>query len=196
MRSIFKITIGYVCLVIVVNIFMWSGAYEYIPALDNLYHNGLVIKVKPYAFAFVHGTYAYYLYNDTIIDNETVVREYSRYGHMTSYQGNTYTTSGFVDELYSQGYTHIWTTACHTGDNPYIASDRKQVEVYINGSWENTTWYDSTWEEPWPEYVTRNMDQGVTVPFFTGFGVSLSGNKILELVESVNPIFGIKAGDT
>lgn len=168
--------LGIAILVILLgNLLFWSALSFKVPFLEDLYDNGLVVKLKPYAFAFVHGNYldwagfcGEYQYEDgTDHFNQTCIM-YSGHTHYTAYNGHLLPTEEFIGDLYRQGYTKIWTTACHTGDHPYMSNytlDREETEDGIS-----VTYIGKEHYTVWPDYVSRNEIPGKTIPVFIGFG--------------------------
>jgi hypothetical protein len=167
----------YVSIILLCNII----GYAYLNFVNpELYRNGLVIKFKPYAWAFVHGAY----YDSNGWCGETQYEQvngsyflnrlnltciiYSGATHYTTYKGVRYTTEQFVTDLYNQGYTHIWTTACHTGDSEYISNYTTKLEQTIVG------WTTITTGPPhlieWPNWVDRVRAPGKVYPIFVGLG--------------------------
>ena len=131
--------LGITILVLLIgNLLFWSILSFKFGALGDLNKNGLIIGIKPYAWAFVHGNYIMW-------DENTV-------SHVTTFDGGIYRTLDFSQQLYDAGYTHVWTSACETGDYDMI-------EYNINGT--------GTY---WPDWIDRNKVPGKTVPVWVGLG--------------------------
>lgn len=84
-------------------------------------------------------------------------------------------TEEVMQELYSEGYTHIWTSACQTGNHDYISNYTTYTERYLcndTDCWsQDQVFHNDTHYIEWPDYVDRNKNPGKTIPVFVGLGV-------------------------
>lgn len=170
-RKLTKTIIIIVSAILTINLlFLAAIAMKNNPIYD-LYENGLLIKMKPYAFLFAHGKYVYYAPCDRLAEgiqgsmysyeNKTICRE--GYQHTTSYKGITYSTEAIITEMESDGYTYLWGSWCQSGDHEYVSN---YTDYCIAGNCS-----DERREILWPDWVDRNKEPGITVPLFVGFGL-------------------------
>lgn len=134
-------------LIILLNVGFALGVMAGVGPIEQLYHDGLVVKIPSvgYAMIFAHGEY-------TTADVNGV---HFIYHHMTL-RDRGYVTHQYAADLRAQGYTRIWGSWCHTGDHEYALRAE-----YPDGSFQ---------EIPWSPYVSRNTRPGTTTPVFVGLG--------------------------
>lgn len=165
--KIFSLFVVIILSTILLNVLFYASIkYNIYQPLTDLYMHGLIIKIKPYAFAFVHGSFI----KETLIrhfdyENNTVYYRGSQ--HITLYNRKLVSTEDFVLSLYLDGYTHIWGTWCHSGDYNYISNYTVEVFNYQD---KMVTAYPREYIVPWPSYVSRNTKPGNTIPIFVGIG--------------------------
>ncbi len=147
MKTIFKILLIYLALVVIGNISFWFLVGLEFEPIGNLYEKGLIIKIKPlgYAMVFAHGSYGNY---SDIFRDDGIIQ-----AHAMFYNGEVYITKDFLDRLKEEGYDKIWGSWCYTGNHEYMIK-------YSNGT--EVEWYD---------WVSRNEKKGRTIPVFTGFNL-------------------------
>lgn len=131
--------------VVLVNSIVHGGILAAQKIVD-VYDTGAIIKFKPYAYAFVHGSYGC---DWVSVDNVSVCNKH----HFTYYNDSIIKTIDFVNELKNDGYTKVWGSWCHAGDSEYIV-------IYHNGS-----------KIRWEEDIGRNKLPGYSLPIFTGLGL-------------------------
>jgi hypothetical protein len=143
-------TVSFLGFVILANVLFWLLVGAKFEPINSIYNKGLIVKLKPYAFAFVHGKYIS-VYDD--INNTLVFRGRS---HYTIYNGQSEPTINFVYNLYNAGYHKIWGTWCQAGDSPHIYEYHYNSTSYV--------------KYKWPSWVSRNGNPGNTLPIFYGVG--------------------------
>lgn len=149
-RKLAITSLGLFIFILSINLGFWLLVGMKFEPVDEIYQQGFIIEAKPYAWAFVHGRYV------TVYDNVNNTMIYRGTNHYTTYHNKSMPTIGFLDQLYEQGYTHVWGTWCMAGDSPYV------YEYYYNKTYSR--------KYPWPDWVSRNEKPGLTLPIFYGVG--------------------------
>ena len=144
------------------------------PPAEQLYSNGLVVRIPSlhYAMVFAHGWYitvnrdaaGNVTSEINAPDNSAPKGSVRVTVHEMMLNGTIFRTDRYVQQLHDQGYTTVWGTWCNTGDHNFST----RIELP-----------DGTMDEtPWPSYVSRNTNPGPTMPIYVGIGfirISASG---------------------
>ena len=101
-KKIIKIFLFYLVFIVLVNILFYLLLDLKFEPINELWNNGLIIKIKPlkYAMLFVHGYYDYDCYL-----NESFCKYYQ---HITKYDNNIIPTINLLNNLNDEGYKKIW----------------------------------------------------------------------------------------
>jgi len=152
MKKIFKIILVYLIIIVSINTIFWALVGIQFPIIDDVYNNGMIIKIPVInkAYIFAHGGH------DTLLipDPETG-KFYKLEIHQTELNGEDVSTMTLIQDLQEQGYEKIWLSQCGTGLHDYIIKNFSNGEIIY-------------WES-FPG-VSRNENEGITMPIFTGFG--------------------------
>lgn len=142
-RRLLFFTLGFILLIIVVNLLFWALIGLKVGPIWDEYERGRIVRVGSVAFIFGHGEWE--------IDSTAVEQHIT----IASYRGEKIhkPTLDVVNSLYADGVRWIWGTWCYAGDQPYIQRD------LITGE-----------EIPWPSYVSRSKGAGVVIPVWLVIG--------------------------
>lgn len=144
MQKSIKYLLVYTISIVIINILFYGIVGMRFDAIDEIYYNGIIVKINPigYAMVFAHGDY-----HKTCVDMHCT--KYDHY-HATYSRDGSVPTKDLLDRLYKEGYTQVWGSWCNTGNYPYMFK-------YGNGT--EVKWYD---------WVSISGKNGTTIPIFTG----------------------------